>query len=201
MQSILNLSRQVNLATGGAFDPTIQPLWLALARGEDGIRELRLVGWENVSIARDGVTLPPNFQLTFNGIAQGFCADKVADFLRHEGFDHVLVDTGELLTLGPQADGSEWPVSIARPNGSVIGRSTLANRAIATSSPLGMRLADGRPHILNPNGCAARWNTVSISAPSAAVADALSTAACLLERDAIDRALAQFPDARLEAIA
>ena len=37
-------------------------------------------------------------------------------------------------------------------------------------------------------------------AGSAALADALSTAAVLLDRTAIDRALARFPGARIEAL-
>ena len=45
-----------------------------------------------------------------------------------------------------------------------------------------------------------RWQTVSVSAPSAAVADALSTAFCLMERPAIAAALAGFPEARVEAL-
>jgi len=41
---------------------------------------------------------------------------------------------------------------------------------------------------------------VSVSAPEAAVADALSTAFCLMERPAIDNALRLFPEARIEAL-
>jgi thiamine biosynthesis lipoprotein len=201
MRDILKLSGRINQVTGGAFDPTIQPLWLALARGEDGTRERRLLGWEKVSDTPEGITLASGVQLTLNGIAQGFCADLVADYLRRQGFDHVLVDTGELLALGPQADGSDWSVTIAGPDDKAIGRTNLANRAIATSSPFSLRLDHGEPHILGPRGQSPRWATVSISAPSAAVADALSTAACLMERSAIDRALGSFPGVRLEAIA
>ena len=52
-------------------------------------------------------------KLTFNGIAQGFCADQVAALLRGEGFDKVLVNTGEISALGQNSEQSGWPVTIA----------------------------------------------------------------------------------------
>ena len=48
----------------------------------------------------------------------------------------------------------------------------------------------------------AYWKTVSISAPSAALADALATAACLMpDRKAILAMTGSFAGARLEAAA
>jgi thiamine biosynthesis lipoprotein len=200
MADLIALCDRVYAATQTAFDPTVQPLWLALARGDDGARQRDLIGWRRVKISADGIELPRDFQLTLNGIAQGFCADKVAAFLRNEGFDHVLVDTGELHAIGPQRGGEAWPVTISGEDGETLRHALLANRALATSSPRGTKLARGEAHILGPQGQPPRWNTVSISAPSAAVADALSTASCLMPREAITHALSQFPDARIEAI-
>lgn len=200
MLELIELSDAMHKATGGAFDPTIQPLWLALARCESTTAAQALIGWNKVSFSRDGIALSPGAQLTFNGIAQGFCADKIAAYLRSQGYDNVLVDSGELLAIGPQADGTHWPVVVAGEDGTVIGQKAIENRALATSSPLGMRLAKGEAHIISPRGSLPRWNTVCVSAPSGAIADALSTACCLLDRGGIEHALAQFPDARLEAI-
>ena len=59
----------------------------------------------------------------------------------------------------------------------------------------------GRAHILGPAGQVPRWSTVSVSAPEAAGADALSTAFCLMDRPAIDAALTAFPGARVEILA
>jgi thiamine biosynthesis lipoprotein len=200
MADLLGLCDRVHAATQTVFDPTVQPWWLALARGDDGTRQRDLIGWHRVKVSADGIELPRDFQLTLNGIAQGFCADKVAAFLRNEGFDHVLVDTGELHAIGPQRGGEAWPVTISGEDGEALRHTLLASRALATSSPRGTKLARGEAHILGPQGQLPRWNTVSISAPSAAVADALSTAACLMPREAMDHALFQFPDARIEAI-
>jgi thiamine biosynthesis lipoprotein len=201
MRDVLALVSQVHAATGGAFDPTVQPLWQALAKGEDATRARTLVGWDRVLISADGIALPAGVQLTLNGIAQGYCADQVVSFLRREGFEHVLIDTGEIAAIGVQPDGALWPVVLAGPEGRPIGQAALADRALATSSPFSLRLTGGAPHILGPRDQPPLWSTVSISAPSAAVADALSTAACLLSIEQITHALVQFPGARLEAIA
>ena len=72
--------------------------------------------------------------------------------------------------------------------------------------PLGMTFGgDGQTsHILDPRTGAplrSAWRSVTISTPSAALADALSTAACLMASGTEVTALcAAFPDARVEAL-
>jgi thiamine biosynthesis lipoprotein len=59
-------------------------------------------------------------------------------------------------------------------------------------------------HILDPwTGlpAAPRWRLVSVTAPDAGLADALSTAFCLMPRADILRTLAAFPQARLQHLA
>lgn len=195
---LLILAGQVHAATGGAFDPTVQPLWLALAEGTDPAKARALIGWDRLCLSAEEIRLAPGQALTLNGIAQGWAADRIAALLRRQGFAEALVDMGEIVALGQAESG--WPVVIAEADGTALAETRLANRALATSSPRGT-LVNGQPHILGPKGQAPLWQTVSISAPSAALADALSTAACLLDRPGIDRALAAFPGARLAALA
>ena len=75
--------------------------------------------------------------------------------------------------------------------GEMLGGILLANGAVATSSPTGTRFADGSGHILRPDGSSlpARWKTVSVEAPTAAIADALSTGLCLAGDDRLARRL------------
>jgi len=193
---LLRLAGQVHAATGGAFDPTVQPLWLALADGTDSQMARARIGWGRVALSDREIRLEPGQALTLNGIAQGWAADRIAALLRGQGFTDALVDMGEIAALGQGG----WPVVIAGPDGASFGETRLADRALATSSPQGT-LVNGQPHILGPVGQPTRWQTVSVSAPSAAVADALSTAFCLMQRPAIDAALARFPGARVEVLA
>lgn len=192
---LLTLAGQVHTATAGAFDPTVQPLWLALAQGLTA--DPALVGWDRVRLSPKEIRLDRGQALTLNGIAQGWAADRIAALLRAQGFSEALVDMGEISALGSQTG---WPVQIAGPDGAELASTRLTDRALATSSPRGT-LVNGQPHILGPQGQPPLWQTVSVSAPSAAVADALSTAFCLMERPAIDAALVHFPDTQLEALA
>ena len=102
--------------------------------------------------------------------------------------------------MGHRPDGADWQAQITDANGMPLASPRLTNRALATSSPQGTLIA-GQPHILGPTGQPPLWQAASVSAPSAALADALSTAFCLMPRPAIDAALAAFPGARLEALA
>lgn len=206
----LALTSRVHAATGGRFDPTVQPLWqLYAARYSAGLvpspqeitEALSRTGWDRVAYDSEGITLAPGMALTLNGIAQGFIADRVADLLAAEGLSDILINTGEFRALGGLPEGGGWPVHLASG-----GEISLTARALATSAPLGtvFDAAGTVGHILDPiTGlpAAPRWQSVSISAPSAALADALSTAACLLpNRAGVLAALKPFPQTGIEAL-
>lgn len=199
MVALLQLAGRVHDATGGAFDPTVQPLWDARRRGEDETAARALVGWGGVQVTPQEIRLSrPGMALTLNGIAQGAAADRLAEVARSHGLREVLIDAGEIRALGAR----DWQARIEAPGGQPVRELALRERALATSAALGTRIGPAqRPHILGPGGEAPHWALVSISADSAALADALSTAVVLLDRPAIDRALARFPGARLEALA
>jgi thiamine biosynthesis lipoprotein len=200
IRALFRLAGEVNRATGGAFDPSVQPLWRAVAQGGDVEAARALVGWDRVQLSANEIRMAPGMALTFNGIAQGHAADMVAALLRAEGFGNVLIDTGEIQALGLRDDGTPWRAGIAGPGGRIRRRMELSDRALATSSPMGTQIGAGQAHILHPAGRAPLWDTVSVSADSAALADALSTAFCLMARQEIAAALSEFPDARLELL-
>ncbi|RUS59527.1 FAD:protein FMN transferase [Pseudorhodobacter sp. E13] len=202
----LSLAGAVHRASEGRFDPTVQPLWAAYAQaGGTPLaaqldRARALTGWGGVTLAPDAITLRPGMALTLNGIAQGYIADRVAALLAAEGLNDILVDTGEFRALGGHPGGGAWPVQLASG-----GEVPLTQRALATSAPLGTCFDAGRQqgHILDPrtgHSAAPVWQSITVSAPSAALADALSTSACLAQtRAEIDATLAPFPGAVLEA--
>ncbi|WP_316013258.1 FAD:protein FMN transferase [Roseobacter sp. HKCCA0434] len=166
--------------TEGRFDPTVGGLWTALAQGGDIAAAARAVGWARVERAADGaIRLAPGQALSFNGIAQGFATDLVADALRRRGLTRALVDIGEFAAIG-----GPFRLGLADPVHGMLGRATLHDGAIATSSPQALRLGrdDSRGHILHPR-FAAEWSTVSVEADRAVMADALSTGLCLGDAD------------------
>lgn len=206
----LALAEQVYRASGGLFDPTVQPLWALHAEAhaagrapqDDEIAAARArTGWHRLRMDSAAITLDAGMALTLNGIAQGFVADRVADLLRAEGLDGILIDTGEMRALGSHPEGGAWPVALQGG-----GHVPLRDRALATSAPLGtvFDAAGQVGHILDPRSgrpVPSRWRRVSVSAARAGLADALSTAACLADRAEDAAALAAaFDGARIEAL-
>lgn len=211
---LITLSGALHRATNGAFDPTIQPLWqLHAHRAAEGLRPRRdeiaeaqrRSGWRYLRHDTRSLSFDrPGMALTFNGIAQGYIADRVATLLRARGLTDVLIDMGEIAALGRRPDGAPWRAGIALPEGEVVREVTLGERALATSAPHGTLLdrAGEIGHILDPRSGrpGGQWQLVSVAAGRAALADGLSTAFCLMDQRAIAAVLAGYPDATLEAL-
>lgn len=210
---VLTLAGAVHASTDGAFDPTVQPLWMAYAESRGNPDDATLdtahgrIGWSDLRLAPDAVQFErPGMALTLNGIAQGYITDRIAELLRAHGLRDVLIDMGEIAGLGQRPGGGGWQAGIATPEGQIVERVTLSDRALATSAPLGTVLdgAGSVGHILDPvsGRPATARRLVSVTADSAALADALSTAFCAMDdRAAIDSALRKHGSARLEHIA
>jgi thiamine biosynthesis lipoprotein len=186
--------------TDGAFDPTVQPLWRlhadhfssahpdpdgppremlaeALSRvGRSGLR----VGTDRIALAHRGSAI------TLNGIAQGFATDRVVEKLRTAGLSTTLVDMGEIRAIGPRPEGRPWRVGLADPDrpGGTTETIDLVDRAVATTAGAGFRFdSAGRfTHLFDPKTglSPTRYRTVTVIAPTATEADALSTAFSLM---------------------
>ncbi len=196
---LLSVCSSLNVRTNGVFDPTVQKLWSLYAQkystgtapSANEVEKARaMTGWKYVEFSQKGVFLHrPSVALTLNGIAQGFIADKVTQFLHGEGITNVLVDTGEIAALGTAPDGERWSVRLKGHRGQTV---RLDNSAIATSARLGTVFDAGgiAGHILDPRSgvSSGKWSTVSVMSKTAAEADGLSTAFCLMEENEISTA-------------
>ena len=188
-----NLSRRSN----GLFDPTIQPLWEAVAAhfSSNPLSEpdparfqaaQSLVDYRLLSISPGSVRLGrPGMRVTLNGIAQGYISDKVAALLKERGFVHALVNLGEAVATGPTPLGGVWELSVPNPldRSEILARIPLTGGAVATSSGAGLVFdREGRfTHIMHPQRVmgAPMDRSVTVLAPSASLADGLSTLAAL----------------------
>lgn len=183
----LGLCNQLHHLTHGAFDPTVQPLWQALAHGENPVSKQSLVGWHHVQLGPE-IWLSQGQALTLNGMAQGFAADLVRAWLAAQGFRHALVQMGEYAALG-----GPFTLGISDPVAGLLGQRQLASgRALAASSPRAT-LVGGQPHILHPQRLSPLWSTVAVEADSAALADGLSTALVFLDASQITALRAKLP--------
>lgn len=186
--TLIGMVDTVHRATDGRFDPTVQPLWRALAEGRDTAEARAAIGWARVQHGPDGVRLDRGQALTLNGIAQGAATDAVRAVLRRHGFARSLVNIGEFA-----GDGGPWRLGVADPLHGIALERTITDGAIATSSPGAMWLG-AQGHILSPAGHAPVWSTVSVEAANATLADAVSTALCLADRAAIGRIKQALPE-------
>lgn len=197
---LLSQAAAVSAATDGAFDVTVQPLWRRYAdhfaaaetdpAGPPLDDVLPLVGWRGVAVTPGRIALArPGMAVTLNGIAQGYITDRVAELLRAEGLDQVLLDLGETRALGRHPDGRPWRAGLADPAAParVALRLDLAEGALATSGGDGTVFdAAGRfGHLLDPRSGrpVPLGRSVSVLAARATLADAASTALALLPEE------------------
>ena len=191
LRELLHIARDVAARSDGAFDPTVQPLWLAFAGAQ---AEGRLptpaevaaararVGWRDLVLRDDGgVALArPGMGLTLNGIAQGYAADRVRAVLARHGIAHALVDAGEYAMAGHNPQGRRWTLGIADPrrHGELLARLFADGRCVATSGDDETTFSADRRHhhIFDPH---TGWSPpglsgVTVAADSGALADALT---------------------------
>jgi thiamine biosynthesis lipoprotein len=168
LASALDWSRR----SGGAFDPTVQPLWES---GDAEAARCR-VDWRKVELGGRGIRLAPGQAVTLNGIAQGFAADRVRAVLRAHGVRQALADTGEI-----SGTGRPWRIGIQHPRipDAYVALAELEDRVMATS---GDYATTSTRHLVDPatGRPPDAFSSVTILAPTGMEADALSTAVCIL---------------------
>ncbi len=190
---LMHAANDAYAITAGLFDPTVQPLWTALASGVDPKVALDAVGWERVQFDTNEIRLGKGQALTLNGIAQGFATDLVTDVLSAHGLENALVNIGEYRSLG-----GPWRLALSDPNHGDLGVRTLRGSAIATSSPAATPLGTNG-HILHQSALP-KWSSVSVEASSATLADSLSTAMVLASREEIEAMREQVAFSRITLV-
>ena len=174
--------------TGGAFDITIGPLldcWLNddhtgrspseeeldQARERTGTRLYQLNAADHTVELRASPV-----RIDLGGFGKGYAVDQLAELLREWSIDGALIHGGSssVLALGAPPGTGGWPLTLSHPANRKMALAHLDLRDRALS---GSGLEKG-PHIIDPRsgrpvkGVMASWT----SAPTAATADALSTA-------------------------
>ena len=194
--AILEVARQVSDLSGGAFDVTIAPvstMWdftsgAAVVPDADAIAEAAAkVDYNRMQIEGNRVTLPEDMMIDLGGIAKGYIADAVKEYLAGRGVESaVLSFGGNIVTIGLKPDGSPWKVGIQdidKPTGEYMlvalnfGGSTVTSGIYERGFE-----ADGvyYHHILDPNTGWPVQNelaSVTIFSDSSMWGDALATAA------------------------
>ncbi len=194
---LLQRCRDWAMETGGAFDPTSGPLiqlWRRCrAEGRVPMQEevdesMARVGIGRVIFDEAGQTVSfpvEGFQFDLGAVGKGYAIDRAAGHLQQEGVSDFLVHGGHssLLAAGDHHGQGGWPVGVKNPLFTDQRYATLLleDRGMSTSgSNVQYFRHQGRRygHILDPRtGWPAEGLlSVTVLAPTAAEADALSTA-------------------------
>lgn len=194
---VLQLAHDLALKTEGGFDPTSGPL-IALWRecrdggripteeeiqaclGRMGIHYIELDAEQSaVRYSQSGV------ELNLGAIGKGYALDCVGEFITAEGLENWLIHGGQssILARGNNGGHNGWPIGIRNPfdNKQRLATLLLENEAMSTSgSSIQFFRNEGKRygHILDSRTGwpAEQVLSVTVVAPTAAEADALSTA-------------------------
>lgn len=222
-RAVLEEALAVHRASHGAFNPLIGPLMEAwgFARGgraagaparpdaEQIARALDRMDPANLEVDETGAVRlrDSGMRLDFGAIAKGYAVDVAFSRLQGAGYSNVLVNLGGNMravgTPGPTRDA--WRVAVRDPRGGLTGTplgllSLTDGQAVATSGGYeqGFEI-DGRrySHLMDPRTgqpVSGRLQ-VTVLAPTAMTADALSTACFVLGEEASRTLLALYPGA------
>ena len=196
--TVLRKSMGLSKLTDGAFDVTVQPLWNLYNRhaqsgslpSENEIAKVRSrIGWEHVGIEEDIIFFDrPGMQVTLNGVAQGMAADFARQALEEEGIRDALIDAGEFNAIGSPRRKDAWHIAVQHPRQEGnIAKTGLQGRCLSTSGDYGTKFSDDyrHHHLFDPRTgiSPTELSALSVAAPTALEADALSTALFVLGPD------------------
>ena len=195
--ALLQGAMQLGRDSGGAYDLTATPLWEAwgFARragaipSPEQLAEARAqVGgeWVELDEARQTIRfLRPGMRLNLGSIGKGYAVDRAVELMSAAGVTDFLVHGGysSVAARGLAAAGQPWKIGVKDPlrDERRLGQIELHDRALGTSGSQFQSFRHrGRRygHILDPR---TGWPadgvlSVTVLAPTAAEADALSTA-------------------------
>ena len=202
---VINIAKDINIKSDGAFDVTSAPLINLWGFGPNKSKKkiptesevnkaLELVGQAQLLKLIPGLgqlkKANPKVSINLSALAKGYGIDMVARTLKEQKIQNFLVEIGgDLITSGTNKDGKAWSIGIEAPKveeqvvKSVI---KIKNQAMATSGNYknffeknGIRYS----HIINPKtGYPIRHKTLSVTvlADTAVLADGWATAMLVL---------------------
>jgi thiamine biosynthesis lipoprotein len=192
----LELSVEVYRMTGGALDPTI-----GRAMEQAGFNTNYLTGDRVATVGAQGscedifldheagtVTLRRGMSIDLGAVAKGFAVDLAArELVDLPGF--VINAGGDIYAGGVDQGSTPWEIGIRHPRrpNELLTCLRVSDAAVCTSGDYErVRAAGAGHHILHPSSGASAGSAASVTvvAPTAALADALSTAVFVLGPEA-----------------
>lgn len=128
----------------------------------------------------------PEMSLDVGSIGKGYAVQKVAEYAKELGYNNLVINCGgNVITIGPKADNSNWIFGIQNPDleaeNDLLKRVSITDKCLVTSGDYQRYyVVDGVEycHIIDPDTLmpAEYFSAVSIITDDSGLADALSTA-------------------------
>lgn len=218
---VINKALYYNKLSNGAFDITIgsvSTLWDFSGNNTslDGsntappsdiliTEQLRHVNSANILINGQTIALADaETMVDLGGIAKGYIADRLKEYLVKNGVKHAIIDLGgNILTIGNRPDGTPYHIGIKKPfdpTGSVITSISVTDKSVITSGTYERYFIyedELYHHVLSP--CTGyptdnELSSVTILSDNSVTGDALSTACLVLGRTEGMELIESLPD-------
>lgn len=213
MLDILVVSKMAFEKSNGAFDITIGPLikfWRNARRAkefpsDEAVQKKRsLIGFSQLlidTVHKTATLSQPGMQLDLGGIAQGYIAQKVIDFLTSQQVNHALVNVSGDIVMSNAPPGSKgWTVGINVPETTdeLLPQTLQLQNIAVTTSGDAYQFIEHRgkrySHIIDPRtgyGVTSQRN-VTVIAHNGTTADWLATACSILSIKKAKKLAAKF---------
>ena len=145
---LIELGKYYGDLSGGKFDITIasaSDLWNFHDNADHSIPDagqlaeaVTHINYKNIEVNGTTVTMSdPYAKIDLGGIAKGYIADQVKNYLVEEGIEHAYINLGgNILTLGGKTDGSNFRIGIQKPfaeDGTVMAVLPVSDKSIVSS--------------------------------------------------------------------
>ena len=217
---VVDAALDLSEVSGGAFDPTVEPLMSLWGFGgkrrdvlpsEAEIQEVvSRVGWRKVKLERNrtGALLDTGgTSLDLGAIAKGHGVDRVHNMLTAQGYSSVFVEVGgEVRVSGPASEGRpKWNVGVSLPDKNAQPDDyalvvSLTNGAVATSGNYRSNYDLGDEslvHTMDPRvgrPVVTQVASATVIAPNCRTADGLATTMMVLPAEQALELAESMPD-------
>ena len=190
--SLLNKAIDICDKSNGKFDITVCPitdLWdvsnsKTIPNNYSIESALKLVDYKKIKIENNTVTLPKGMALDLGGIAKGYIADMIAQYLSQNNVTSAIINLGGNILVIGNKQGKPYNVGIQKPfshQGEISAEISIENKSTVTSGVYQRYFEENGKIYHHITDTATGYpidnevNSVTVIADSSALADGLST--------------------------